>query len=123
MGHTNHSDAGPNRNTTAAPTPPSAMPNRKSTKRNGTSSRPYEANERPNTADASTSMTRRPTALVAMLERTRPARYSEIFSGEAKKLRKLRDHTSSRKAVVTPCVAREKKSQSSTAPRSAGTKL
>jgi hypothetical protein len=59
---------------------------------------------------------------VATLDMTSPARYSEILSGEAKKLRKLRDHTSSRKAVVTPCITREKKSQSSTAPRSAGTK-
>ena len=43
--------------------------------------------------------------------------------GVAKTLRKLRDQTSSKKAVVTPYMTRLKKSQSNTAPRSAGTKL
>ena len=44
-------------------------------------------------------------------------------SGVAKKLRKLRDQTSSKKAMVTPCITRVRKSHSSTAPSSAGTKL
>ena len=44
-------------------------------------------------------------------------------SGVAKKLRKLRDQTSSKKAMVTPCMTRVRKSHSSTAPSSAGTKL
>ena len=60
----------------------------------------------------------RPIVLVAMLEATRPTRYSAIDSGVANRFRKLRDHTSSRNAVVTPCITREKKSQSSTAPSS-----
>ena len=64
-----------------------------------------------------------PIALVEMLERIRPAIYSEMDSGVAKKFRKLRDHTSSRNAMVTPCITRMKKSHSSTAPSSAGTKL
>lgn len=37
--------------------------------------------------------------------------------------RKLRDHTSSKNAVVTPIITRTRKSQSSTAPSSDGTKL
>src|SRR5659263_384790 len=65
---------------------------------------------------------RSPTELVAMLERTRPPRYSPIESGDAKRLRKFRDHTSSRNAIVTPCMTRVKKSHRRTAPRSTGTK-
>jgi len=38
-------------------------------------------------------------------------------------LRKLRDHTSSKNAVVTPIMTRPKKSHSSTAPSSVATKL
>ncbi len=68
-------------------------------------------------------MTSRPTILVAKLEKTSPARYSEIASGVENRFRKFRDQTSSKKAVVTPCMTRVKKSQSSTAPSSAGTKL
>ncbi len=52
---------------------------------------------------------------------TRPVRYSEMRSGVAKMLRKLRDQTSSKKAMVTPCITRVRKSQSSTPPSSAGT--
>ena len=48
---------------------------------------------------------------------------SQTESGEAKRLRKLRDQTSSRKAVVMPCITRAMKSQSRTAPSIAGTKL
>jgi hypothetical protein len=59
--------------------------------------------------------------LVATLESTRPARYSPIDSGLANRLRKFRDHTSSKNAIVTPCITRVKKSQSSTAPSSVGT--
>jgi hypothetical protein len=58
-----------------------------------------------------------------MLDTTSPPTYSEISSGVAKKFRKLRDHTSSKNAVVTPCITRMKKSHSSTAPSRAGTKL
>src|SRR5439155_13358791 len=65
----------------------------------------------------------RPTKLVPMAVTTRPLRYSEIESGDAKIFRKLRDHTSSKNAIVTPCITREKKSQRRTAPSSAGTKL
>ncbi len=54
---------------------------------------------------------------------TRPATYSEIFSGVAKTLRKFLDQTSSKNAWVTPCITRVRKPQSSTAPRSEGTKL
>ena len=42
--------------------------------------------------------------------------------GEANTLRKLRDHTSSKNAVVIPCITRVRKSHSSTAPSSPGTK-
>ena len=72
---------------------------------------------------AKTNITISPTELVAMAVSTRPLRYSEIDSGEAKMFRKLRDHTSSKNAMVTPCMTREKKSHSRTAPSSAGTKL
>src|SRR5512147_313234 len=65
----------------------------------------------------------RPMRLVAMLESTRPHRYSHIESGVAKILRKLRDQTSSKKAVVTPCITRVKKSHRRTAPRKTATKL
>ena len=58
-----------------------------------------------------------------MLESTRPVTYSEMRSGVAKMLRKLRDQTSSKNAMVTPCMTRVKKSQKSTAPSSVGTKL
>ena len=47
---------------------------------------------------------------------TRPVRYSEISSGVANTLMKLRDQTSSKNAMVTPCMTRVKKSQNSTAP-------
>ena len=52
-----------------------------------------------------------------------PVKYSEVRSGVAKKLRKFRDHTSSKNAMVTPCITRVRKSHSSTAPSSTGTKL
>ena len=60
---------------------------------------------------------------MAVLVITRPSRYCEIESGEANRLRKLRDHTSSRNTPDTPCMTRVKKSKSSTAPRSVGTKF
>jgi hypothetical protein len=52
-----------------------------------------------------------------------PIRYSEISSGEANTLMKLRDQTSSKNAMVTPCITRVKKSQNSTAPSRLATKL
>src|ERR1700733_1761287 len=58
-----------------------------------------------------------------MLESTSPLIYSEMESGVAKTLRKLRDQTSSKNVVVTPCMTRVKKSHSSTAPSRDGTKL
>jgi hypothetical protein len=42
--------------------------------------------------------------------------------GEAKMARRLRDQTSSKKAMVTPCMTRDRKSHSRTAPSMAGTK-
>ena len=60
--------------------------------------------------------------LVTMLERISPLTYSDIRSGVAKMLRKLRDQTSSKNAIVTPCIMRIKKSQKRIAPRSTGTK-
>ena len=42
--------------------------------------------------------------------------------GDAKMFRKLRDQTSSKNAIVTPCITRVKKSQNSTAPSRTGTK-
>src|ERR1700722_11026642 len=68
-------------------------------------------------------MVTRPTELVAMLESTSPLIYSEIESGVAKTFKKLRDQTSSKNVMVTPCITRMKKSHSSTAPSSDGTKL
>jgi hypothetical protein len=58
-----------------------------------------------------------------MLESTSPVTYSVIDIGLAKIFKKLRDHTSSKNAIVTPCITRVKKSHSSTAPSRAGTKL
>src|SRR5262252_2307177 len=78
--------------------------------------------ERPKIVLARTIITRRPTVLVPMLDSTRPLTYSEIESGVAKMFRKFRDHTSSMKAMVTPCMTRVKKSHSNTAPRKTGTK-
>src|SRR5262245_23594537 len=118
----NHSDAGPSRSTTALAKIPSAIPNRNSTNSKGDKSRQYEKNDTPNAAEASTSTTASATELVAMLLATSPVTYSEIESGVANRFRKLRDQTSSRKVVVTPCITREKKSHKSTAPSSAGTK-
>src|SRR5262245_33746639 len=118
----NHSDAGPNRSTTAAPRIPNAIPNRKSTSRNRIKTSPYARNDNPKIVVARTSITTSPTELVAMLDRTSPLTYSEIESGEAKIFRKLRDQTSSMNAIVTPCMTRVKKSQSRTAPRKTGTK-
>ena len=46
-----------------------------------------------------------------------------IEIGLAKTFRKLRDQTSSKNAIVTPCITRVKKSHSRTAPSNAGTKL
>ena len=97
------------------------MPKRNSTSTNGASSGAVrERATARTTAVASTSITTSPTALVAMLESTSPVRYSEIDSGVAKMLRKLRDQTSSKNAIVTPCITRVKKSHSSTAPSSTG---
>ena len=58
-----------------------------------------------------------------MLVSTSPETYSGIASGVANMLRKLRDHTSSKNAVVMPIMTRPKKSHSSTAPSSVATKL
>src|SRR3954463_3795809 len=80
-------------------------------------------NDRPNTVVASKIIATRPSELVAMLEITSPLTYSGIESGVAKMFRKLRVQTSSKNAVVTPCITRTMKSHSSTAPSSAGTKL
>ena len=68
-------------------------------------------------------MTPRPTRLLQMLQSTSPLIYSETDSGVAKRLRKLRDQTSSKKANVTPCMTRVKKSHKRTAPKNTGTKL
>ena len=57
-----------------------------------------------------------------MLDSSRPPTYSGMVMGLAKTFRKLRDQTSSKNAVVTPCITRVMKSQNNTAPSSAGTK-
>ncbi len=49
--------------------------------------------------------------------------YSEILSGVANTFRKLRDHMSSNRARVTPCMTRVRKPQSSTAPNKACTSI
>ena len=54
---------------------------------------------------------------------TSPKRYSVVESGVANRFRKLRDHTSSKKAVVIPVITRVRKSHSSTAPSRAAVKL
>ncbi len=100
---------------------PRAMPKLNSTSRKGISISPSEKNDKPNTAVASTSITTRPTTLVPMLVITSPVMYSGVVSGVAKRLRKFLDHTSSRNAVLTPCMIRVKKSHSSTAPSRLGT--
>ena len=82
-----------------------------------------EKNARWNSIVARPNITMRPTQLVMTLVSTNPRMYSEIDSGEANRLRKLRDQTSSRKAVLTPCMMRVQKSQSRTPPNSVGTKF
>jgi len=67
-------------------------------------------------------MTARPTALVIMLDTTRPPRYSLKDRGVENRLTKLRAQTSSKNAVLTPYMTRLQKSQSSTAPSRTGTK-
>src|SRR5262245_58067639 len=111
IGHTNHSAEGPKRSTNEHPMIPSAMPNRNSTNRNGTSSPPYKMKDRPNNITAKTTITSRPNALVMMLDETRPVRYSLIDTGEPKMLRKFLDQTSSKNAIVRPNMPRVKKSQ------------
>src|SRR5438552_139750 len=122
-GQMNHSDAGPNRSTTPLPKMPSAIPNKNNTRRNETTASPKPKKGRPKTVVARRSITASPTMLDAVLDSTRPLTYSVIDSGDAKIFRKLRDHTSSMKVNVTPCMTRVKKSHSRTAPRSTGTKL
>jgi hypothetical protein len=78
--------------------------------------------ERPKRVDARICIAANPAALVMMLDITKPARYSGIFMGDAKIFNKLRDQTSLKNAVVTPCMTRMKKSHKSTAPNRAGTK-
>ena len=87
------------------------------------SAAPYPRKERPNTVAARASITMSASRPVAKLVITSPARYSGIESGVAKIFRKLRDQTSSRNAVVTPCMMRLQKSQKSTAPSRRETKL
>ncbi len=121
IGQTNHSAAGPSRSTTrtAEDAQRDAEQEQHQQERHEHHSvRRRRTGRRPRSpAPASRPA---PTELVAMLESTSPPRYSEIDSGVAKMFRKLRDHTSSKNAIVTPCMTRMKKSQSSTAPRSAG---
>jgi hypothetical protein len=99
------------------------MPKTKSTSTKGISAAPYESSDRPNPSDASSNMATKPTALVAILANTNPSRYSDNRNGVAKKLRKLRAHTSSRNDIDTPCITRVRKSHNNTAPRSPATKL
>src|SRR5476649_2238176 len=68
-------------------------------------------------------MMKSPTMLLQTLQSTSPAIYSDTERGVANILRKLRDQTSSKKAIVTPCMTRVKKSHKRTAPRKTGTKL
>src|SRR6185312_7170621 len=109
-------------NTVPLPTMPSAIPNRNKTSRNGTIQIPYVRNDRPKNHVAITSITTSPMVLVQMDESTSPPTYSTIEIGVAKMFRKLRDHTSSKNAMVTPLITRLKKSHSRTAPNSTGTK-
>src|SRR5580692_696505 len=71
---------------------------------------------------ASSSITTTPMLLVATLVITSPEMYSETDRGEENRFKKLRDQTSSRKAVETPCMMRVQKSHNSTPPSSVGTK-
>ena len=122
MGQINHSAAGPNLNTIAQPNIPSAIPNRNNISMKGIMISPYDKNDRWKIPDASNSITTKPMILVSMLDETSPARYSDIDSGEANILRKLRDQTSSKKAMVTPCITRVRKFHNNTAPSRLGTK-
>jgi hypothetical protein len=67
-------------------------------------------------------MTINPTALVAMLDSTSPLKYSVTDSGVENRFRKLRDHTSSKKTIVTPCMTRTRKSHSRIAPSNENTR-
>ena len=75
-----------------------------------------------NTPVAKSSITTTPTLLVNTLVITSPAMYSEIDRGEANRFKKFRDQTSSRNAVLTPCIMRVQKSHNSTPPNKVGTK-
>src|SRR5665213_2418877 len=119
----NHSAAGPKRKTIPIAKIPKAMPKRNRPSTITTTKMPYEKIQSPNTNEARASMITRPKKLVIRLAATSPRRYSEIRSGVAKILRKLRDQTSSKNEVEIPNMARVKKSQSNTAPKSVETKL
>jgi len=123
IGQMNHSDAGPKWSTKALPKIPSAIPKRKSVMRNGMAIMPYMKRDSLKKAVATKTITRTPIMLVTILERISPPTYSDIRIGVAKILRKFRDQTSSKNAIVTPCMIRMKKSHKRTAPRSTGTKL
>ena len=99
------------------------MPNTNSSSTKAASGSPCEKNCRWKTPSATISIMTSPRLEVMMLVSTSPVTYSEIDSGEEKRLRRLRDQTSSRNAVPTPCITRSQKSQRSTAPSSVGTKL
>src|SRR5215510_1296229 len=80
-GQINHSDAGPNRSTIPAPKIPNAIPKRKSTSKNGINAIPYAKNDNPKIVLARNSITKSPTELVPMLDKTSPLTYSEIDNG------------------------------------------
>src|SRR5271167_3498570 len=120
IGQTNLSAGGPRRSTAALPRMSSAMPHINSTRKNG---KHQPVDERPKSVAARTTITTSPTELVAILESTRPLRYSEMESSVAKIFRKFRDHTSSKNAIVTPCITRVRKSHRRTAPSRDETKL
>lgn len=74
-----------------------------------------------NTPVACATITITPMMLVSTLVITSPEMYSAMESGEENGFCKLRDQTSSRKAVDTPCMMRAQKSHSNTPPKSVGT--
>jgi hypothetical protein len=101
---------------------PSEMPNTNSTVRNAINGSPMEKNCRWKMPVASSNITMTPMMLVTTLVITSPAMYSAIDRGEANRFKKLRDQTSSRNAVVMPCMMRVQKSHNNTPPSSVGTK-
>ena len=119
-----HSAAGPRRNTTRTADDAERDTENKQDQQIRDQHGSVEKERQPENRVASSSITIRPHEAAGDAGEHQTSRHiRRSSSGVAKIFRKLRDQTSSKNAVVTPCITRMKKSHSSTAPSSAGTKL